>query len=953
MYPRSASTPPLTMASWQSRQLKAAPQHAAPPRKPRPRVGARWVQRMFYRYQPVAILVFFACLVGVPLILDLFVGPVRDWIDGQAGEHEVGVNLLEHVLVAALVAAAAFYSVLGRKRQRALRAYRDVARKRAGDLVDWWQGHKTLTRRAMSDLLADGIDRSREPALAVVHGRAGTGRTSFVMGLIEDLAERNLIPIPVRACRDGSLSLDDEARVKFCRHVDRVLSSDREADEIWHRARSTRDVVILVDGLDDELVGTLWRDGNKGRLDKAITELHEARISVVLASTKELPLGEHRQPLREDLDMFSREEAERHVEQELRNPTDTVAVVEALGLLSDPVDGFRITPIYLDLLVRLWKAGVCIADLPKHRDCCRAAVIGTYLANIDSGEIRPSVDTAGVDAPDDRGHNAVLAAQEVARHFDSAGADLAVALDDVELPSRALADAVDLNLLWHGDAHVGFAADDIGAFLLAATLENPDQLLDDVARIAESEQSSPRGDRHLLTALIFWHLRRDKDEAREGLRALLAAIEEGDWTRPAVVAAAVRIASARELVEDRERIRNAADRCIDSLEAETRAGEQTWRATELTRLVRALAEWPCPQGHELLWRLATNRDIEVEWPAAKALAMAKGEPWSALAPIAERSLARATAASADDLSRPEDDRGNEIRSLAWILPALRDSDPEVGDRLATVARLCLAKEMSPLRGEMALAQGLKLAVLKGRAPDDNIADVRKLLFARARPLRFWHARLVLVQAVLAHAWQHTRDADALDAELEVLQTRERHPLARGAIDLARQGLRDVRRAKKDRYPLSRYMWSHERDAVRWVEQGKAEVAQLAADTVLLSNMTYRLRRNDGAALADAAAASSRLPQCMRTPADREHMTRACTCPQGLCGDASNEPAVRDPRARFTESFCREQARLAVEPGPPAWRRSVLPAYRGRRRLEAFWDRQAELARNGGSASHPG
>jgi hypothetical protein len=302
--------------------------------------------------------------------------------------------------------------VLGRKRQRALRAYRDVARDRAGDLVDWWHGHKTLTRRAMSDLLADGIDRSREPALAVVHGRAGTGRTSFVMGLIEDLAARNLIPIPVLACRDGSLSFDDEARVKFSRHVDRVLSSDREADEIWHRARSTRDVVVLVDGLDDELVGTLWRDGNQGRLDKAIKELHEARISIVLASTTELPLGD-RQPLREDLDMFSREEAEKHVEKELHDPADATQIIDALALLSDPVDGFRITPIYLDLLVRLWAADAAIADLPTHRDHCRAVVIGAYLAAIDGGTIKPSA--APEDGSGHRGHAAVEAAEQVAR----------------------------------------------------------------------------------------------------------------------------------------------------------------------------------------------------------------------------------------------------------------------------------------------------------------------------------------------------------------------------------------------------------------------------------------------------------------------------------------------------------------------------------------------------------
>jgi hypothetical protein len=487
---------------------------------------------------------------------------------------------------------------------------------------------------------------------------------------------------------------------------------------------------------------------------------------------------------------------------------------------------------------------------------------------------------------------------------------------------------------------------------VAATLDDVGDLLDAVAVIALAEQPSPRQDRHVLTALIFWHLRRDRREARAGLRRLLAAVERGQWTRPSVVAAAVRIASACELVEDGERIRAVADSCIDSLAAETHVGERTWHATELTRLVRALAEWPCRPGYELLWRLATNRDIEVEWPAAKALALAKGAPWSAVAPIADRCLARAATAAAEDLSSPESDLGNELRSLAWVLPALRDCDEQAERQLAAVAELCLADEMSPLRGEMALAQGLKLAVLKGRAPERNIDDVRNLLFARARPLRFWHARLVLVQAALAHAWQHPRDADALDAELEVLGTRESHPLVKGAIDLARKGLRDARRPKKQRDPLSRYMWSHERDAVRWVEQGKTEVAQLAADAVLLSNMTYRLRRNDGVARADAAAACTELPSCMRSSAGREQMSKGCTCGQGVCDDPKDEPAVRAPRAQFTESFCREQARLAVRPGPPSWAHGVLPVYRERRRLRAFWEGQAGIARNGSSPAPP-
>jgi hypothetical protein len=901
---------------------------------------------MFYRYQPGAILAVFAALVLVPLVLDLFVPPVRDWIDGQANEHEVGVNLLEHVLVAALVAAAAFYWVLGRKRQRALRVYRSVARDSPWDLVEWWQGHKKVTPRAMSGLLADGIERSREPALAVVQGRAGTGRTSFVVSLVNDLAERSLIPIPVLAQRDGTLALDAAARETFCRHVDSALSSDREADEIWHRARSTRDVVILVDGLDEELVGQL-RD-NRSQLQTTISALHRQRFSIVLASTAELPLGD-RSPLREDLDLFSREEAELYVEDQLGQGPGVTQVIDALDRLRDPVDGFRIAPVYLDLLVRLQEGGISLPRLPGHRDQARALVIGTYLQGIASGKIGPRASAGELDAPEYRGRAAKLAAEAVARKLGTERTDLAVPLKRVKIGSRALADAVDLNLLWHGCERVGFASDDIGAYLAATTLTDVRELLDDVERIAAGRQPSQwRRDRHVLTALIFWHLRHPA-QARGGLDALLTAIEDRGWTRPALVATAVRIASGCELGEYGPNIAAAANRCIDSLEAEGGRGAKTWRATELPRLVRALADWPCPHGHELLWRLATNRDVEVEWPAAKALALAKGKPWEALRPIADACVATAAARPAAQLSRPDDPLGNEIGSLAWILPSLRNGDPEAEKQFAAVARLCLASEMSPLRGEMSLAQGLRLAVVEGKCAAQNIADVRALLSGRERRLRFWHARLVLVQAILAHAWHHAEEIDELDAQLAQVESRERHPLVKRGIDLARKGLRDARRAPKDRYPLSSYMWLHEREAVRWVEQGKAEVAQLAADTVLVSNMTYRLRRSNPVD-ADQAAALPDLPRCVSRPADRERIMEGCGCGLGLCNGDRDQPAVSATRAQFTESFCREQARLVAQVGPPPW---VRRAPRMRKRLEAFWDQQAELARNGGSASHPG
>lgn len=898
--------------------------------------GPRWVRRQFYRYQPGAILAICAFLVGVPLSLD-WVSPIGGWFDDVAERHPVAVDLLQHVLVALLVAAAAYYSVLGRKRQKALRAYRDRARKAPADLVEWSQGKTPLSRRKMSQLLVDGIERSKEPAVAVVKGRAGTGRTSFVVGLVEDLAERNLIPIPVLASRDQALDFESAARETFCRRIDEVTSSAGEADEIWHRARATRDVVILVDGLNDEVVDSMWQD--RGRdLRTQLGELKNKRIAVVLATTRELPLGEIK-PLREDLDLLSREEAYDYVEAALDEdrPHD---VVDCLAPLRDPVDGFLIAPFYLDVVVRLWVANLLSMDLPGNRDRWRTRILASYLDGISSGEILPPADYADPEAGDlrSRGREALALACKIARGFDEARTDMTVSRADIGATARELADAAELDLLWHGAERIGFASDELGAYLVARETADPEPLLNALQAIAVRDEVRPRGDRHAIVALIFWH-QQNPDRAAISYELLLAQLEDGGWKRPALVAGAMRIASSCRIASHSDRLARCADRCIDLLDTPDERQAQPAHAAELLRLVRALAEWPDGAAHRLLWRLATNLDIEVEWPAAKALAMAEGNPAETLRDVFDETLSQAEGHPApEEMAKPRDPLGNKVASLAWVLPSMRGTTPDAEDQLARAARLCLADWMSPLRGEMSLAQGLKFAILNGRERQ-NVEHVRGLLFGNERRLRFWHARLVLVQAMLAHAWQNDADARELARELTDLRKREPHLLVRRTIDLSRDGLRALPTNGDER--MTKYVWIHEREAVRWVEPGKTKITQLAGDAVLLSNMTYGLRKDDPER-ADAAAINSVLPVCIRRIAHRQKIIEGCTCEHGLC-QRPDDPAIVATRARFSESFCREQARLVARKGPPPWTKRGLRPFGHKSRLESFWDEQADIA----------
>jgi hypothetical protein len=909
---------------------------------------------MYYRHQPATLAAIPAIVVLGLIVFDFIPWSIGHSLDDWAERHRVGVDLSEHVLVAILVAAVAYYLVLGLKRKQALRKYRELCEARPEELVEWSEGKPPVVRRVRAELFAEGISRSTEPAVAVVEGRAGTGRTSFVVGLVRELASKKLVPVPVRAKRDGTFHVESLAKKVFCDQIDRVVNSSQQADAIWRRARASRDVVILVDGLDDEVVETFFKDGE--RFEKAVGTLGEHRVAVVLATTRKLPL-EDAVTLREDLDLFTREEAreyiDKYVNRGLKQAPKASEAMAALERLHDRVDDSLVAPFYLELIAGLRKP---LGELPENRDEWRAKVLELYLSGLAEGKVVPR-NSSAEDDPGDRarrGRTAKKAADAVAKKLRIDEGYPTIARTELSAKNRlAVQDAVDFSLLWHGRERVGFAADDLGAFVIAGARDDPASLLKGIKRIAERDNEQRRCDRYTIMALIFWHLRHETPASQETFDRLLHTIEKQKWTRPAVVAAAVRIASTGDLAQYSDRLRGCVDRCLTNAQRQW-PDDPSWYQTELISLVRALADWRDGKAHELLWRMATTRNIDVEWPAAVALATAKDRPELTLRREIDEKLDKAQHRSRKKMSRHDDQLGNEIASLAWILPTLRD---HAEDQFKRVKKLCLDKEMSALRGEMSLAQGLKLAIVNGRGTEKNIRDVKKLLFERdseRRPaVRFWHARLVLVQATLAHAWpggDPSADRAAvleLEAELSAFRRRESHPLVRHGVKLAREGLQAVASSPEGSHALTSYMWIHERDAVKWVEQGKEQVARLAADTVLLSNMTYELRRRDDAR-ADDAVASEGLPPCIRRCSNRHRIAVGdCYCTHGLC-QQHQEPVI-DLRAPFSESFCREQVRLASQHGPPPWTTRPLL---GGRQLVRFWEHQAAIAAGNRRAAGP-
>jgi hypothetical protein len=932
-------------------------------REPRQALGAklRAMLRWFLRHQPEAILVLCGALILIPLLLD-FIPGTSSGLDEFEKHHEVGVHLIEHLAVAAFVAAAAYYYVLGVKRRQALRNYRRACEK-PEKLVEWSRATLQGVRRDACESLGDALIDSREPAVAVVRGRAGMSRTSFVIELVEYLAKRGQIPIPLVAPPDGTFRLETLAKQKFCEHMELGISSDAQADAIWHRARHTRGIVLLVDGVESELIAKL--QANDGRaFASALEELKANRIAVVVATTGELPVDDIGPLLREDLDRISYEGAVSYLKRQFAPGPEVERAITALEKVHDPRDGAPVEPFYLDLIARLRRAEIDLEDLPAQADRWRFTLLERYVAAVASGVIQPRPRPHAPDerAPERPGSDAERAAELVASKLQIPSR-LAVKRRGLKLSPGQLEDAADLSLLRYGALTVGFASDDLGAYLVARQREGA-SLLADVEQLGAAACPDPRHDRFALNALTFWHLRRDHgdDEAREVFSALLTLLEASPQARPRFVAAAVRIASAcPELQMFDARVVECASRCVEELRAGGAGRRDAGDPRGPARLVRALGRWSHPSAPELLWRAATSRNEQVETPAAKALIAAEGDPAARLHGEIERVLASASRRPEADLSKHGSELGNEVAVLAWVLPALRPASPESMQTLERqyeqVKRICLSDRMIELRGEMALAQGLKLAIINAAslpadAAERNAVEVKALLDDRR--LRFWHARLVLVQALLAYAWDRPERASETRSQLAALRAAEPHRLTKRGIELSLQGLRSLARSSRGAQPRSRYryMWRHEGEAVTAVEQGGWKVSRLAADVVLVSNMLYRLWEvddgaNGGRSHLSEVAEGSDLPPCIRDCSRRKSIlpngghAKGCDCGWSLCGP-SQPPAVTVRWGVFSESFCREQARLAEEHGPPTWARKG-PIRRRSDELAAYWEQAAHVA----------
>jgi hypothetical protein len=988
-------------------------------------VGLSTGRRWFFLHRPLWALLAGTAAFALPVGADLipsFGRAIKQYSEG----HDLAITLTEHVLAALTIGFVGYWWLFGHKRQSALRSYRQRLLDAPDRLVYWYRGERPTTddpyadpdgvdsradwqrrleavlksgtgrpksasdttplRRLICERVGSEIIHSRSPAVAIVKGRAGTGRTGFMVELVDYLAQRGLVPIPLLARHGGKFDLEEQAKARFFRNVGASTVSGDQQDAIWRFARQSRGIVVLVDGVDKELLEDLEESDERGAAG-SIADLQRGQIHLVLATTLDrdlevnvehtLGLREVSTVLREDLDRLTYPEAYEYLDRNLPAPLRDTAHA-ALREPSEHGEAALVDPFFLEILVALTERDLVQAvvhrvangEVKPMSDEWRHLILATLIAAIRNEQFEHVCQTSysqlDTSRSVSRGAEALRATCEVAKRMDIAR-DLTLknAVEVLGVDKTVLENARRLNLLRVGPKQVAFTSDELGAYLYALTHTERD-LRGIVRKIAEQKVSSLRHQRFALTALTFWVLEHSGEPRSGTFAELLNHLAVAGDSRPRLVAAALRLANdCPEIVglAARERLTRSITETVDTLAAKHEPKPDRDPNGQI-RLIRALTN---AKEYEYLWKLASSRNLHVAWPAVQALA-----GFDALPSLEDRfdtilsESERALKASADDadgeasLNREDDRLGSELASLAWLLPSLRrvnsrdDAFPERWERLTT---LCLDPIVTPLRGEMALAQGLKLAALV-----KHNTDYRELCgLLRGERLSFWHARLVLVQALCAHIW-HDPQVDPGESRdlLRELHEGEQHPLTQRAIGFAFRALsaKPVARTEDgdlsapDRLRVYEYLWSRDHDAVTRVEQRKWEISRLAADVVLLSNMTYAMWARDPHMAIETARSRSLPPWIEYSSARISTLDGGPTSDGSDRGgrssasdlDAADTPAaVIGTWARFSEAFCSEQARLVRLHGIPGWMAGRrYPRNPHAKQLTKYWEREAEV-----------
>jgi hypothetical protein len=913
----------------------------------------RWLRR----WSPLVVMPIVTLAVLVPLGLDaLGLLGARSLCESRP----VGCGLATNVVVTVFALAIAYFLLFGWKFERALHSYRKSVRGGVASMIGGAGPHfaaNRTVRGAACRRLAKHMSKGRGPVLLVVSGGDGAGKTTYLAALADDLARHRWMPVPISVAHRENVDLKQCAKERFMRTIESSVDSEGSADAIWRRLRSTHRLVILVDGLDQCEEFDTSSHTTRERLSEAVTEVLQAGISLVLITVNDelLADSDRFQPIREHLDLLDRSDARRFLRERLGQNGDARRLEDhleaALEALEDPVEGLRAAPFHLSRLADLEEATAKhestrngLRELPSNADAARTTLLQLYVRGIEAGAVAPhalALHAADSWRNDSRRGEAIAVTTKLASLMFQRRA-LSLPLDELASHSEAIEDALTLELLHEKHGRLEFPSDAFRAYFIAEHFrtEDPTELTAAWEMLQETpERPLSRHDRHGLDALVMWYVMQTgmrAEQVYDDCVSLLSLAPPGGALRPGLLGTIARIIAARGSIQS----------LVDEVVAQ--AGKATGPVEEMKMLMQGLALVDRRETWQLLFRFAVDRDYAVEWAAARALA--RGGRSALAATAAEMWTVVDAAEQIEDpaeLSRTRSDIGYAVGSLAWIIPSLRDGTTATEKLYARTERLCLSSGMTPLRGELSLVHGLKLAITD-RPDRDDAADTAERLLTRPEPLAFWHARLDLVQALAIHGWTRRVRARHLRKLLKRVEREESHPLVLAAMRLAMDGLKHVEDGPTlgvaEDSPWS-YVWTDDAEAVG--TRGPAgEVSRLAADVVLLTNLVYGLPEHERDGRGPELAAQNALPRCLAGSMNRSELRTECCCEQRLCGKDREHPATAR-RAPFSESFCRRQARLASEHGAPRWvTRNPIRRWRAKPGLVVFWEEMEAAAREG-------
>jgi hypothetical protein len=122
-------------------------------------------------------------------------------------------------------------------------------------------------------------ERNRRPVVLV--GGVGAGKTAVLIQLTKLLADRGVLPIPIRL-RDAQSALDflELARQAFFKEAGLIPGT--EGDRIWRRLLNDDRIVIVADGLEEALTGVV--ESRETAIQVAMENIRDADVPLVVAS---------------------------------------------------------------------------------------------------------------------------------------------------------------------------------------------------------------------------------------------------------------------------------------------------------------------------------------------------------------------------------------------------------------------------------------------------------------------------------------------------------------------------------------------------------------------------------------------------------------------------------------------------------------------------------------------